>query len=214
MASYLQEFNRTISSDVHSDDRILALVCDNFPAVIDKLNSNEYSLSDLIEISEFIALQREIVRNNLQIAFRLIGGVSKFCNKIDIDPESVHKFFKTHQLDELVVLFVNHFDFEASWFEHGRCYYPDEHIMKFRMKNVFVLLSYVENTPDFCAFIAEQLSPRQSDLELVFTGTKSPRSSNVCRLIEASSSLVCGALDMHPNKFVVHCAEHFGVKQH
>ncbi|EGQ9239473.1 TPA: hypothetical protein I7142_18245 [Vibrio vulnificus] len=166
-------------------------------------------MADLIEIGEFIALQKEIVRNNLNIAFRIVGGISSFSSATDVDPVQVSEFFKLHQYDQLSNLFSSHFGFDLSWFDVGRCYYPDNQIAVFRMKNLNCLMTYVSNTPEFLNHLASKLTPRQHELTSVLDGRKSHWSSHVCRVIEHSSRMQRGSLDLHPDRFVILCAEHF-----
>lgn len=201
MVDSLDVYNRTVCLDLYADDRILALASDNFSSLIERIENNSCSYAELDQISSFIAQQKEVSRNNCVIAIRLIGGVSFLARKAEIDPVQIEKMMRKRELLPLIDLLVTHFDFSSDWFESGRCFYTEEHIIRHRAKNLASIERFIRDFSTYTTAVTNAIQPQQRALLAVREGKPHPKSHWICRNIEEVLELPNGMLDLKPSRF-------------
>lgn len=200
-------FYKTMESELSGDSNLKNIICEAYNLSPQQLNPDYLDLKSIMDISDFIAQQKSVKRNNIYIAERLGGGRRAVLRKIRIDPKLYEEYFKTHDYQSLNALFVEHLEFDASFFDYGRTYFNREQITLFRRTNLSYVLRYVTDiislTKHIDTLVAFESLLRLSPSEYNNEINESVASLTV-RQIEKALGLKNGALDLRHTKFVTY----------
>ncbi|MGD8116848.1 hypothetical protein [Vibrio sp. TRT 29B02] len=200
-SSVESDLHITISQKLIKNADLGDLLKRELPVQLGKLSNNHCTISELIEIQQFIDFNANKLRNNVSIGIRLSGGIALFSKKSGIPIGEVEKLLESGNFEQLIYPLGKVTGKHEQWFYDGRVFYSERQISNFRKQNLSVLVSCIDNYPLFVDTLCQQLGRIQEHYIKLVDGRNTPHGSRICRLLEQLLGIPSGSLDLSQTKF-------------